>query len=81
VFTVSISNPEKKSKLAGMKEFIAYSVVSTNGHTVERRYKHFDWLNDRIAGKFHVFALPPLPEKQIAGLCIRTLSVDLLTRF
>jgi len=35
---------------------------------VTRRYKHFDWLHQRLAVKFSTIAVPPLPGKQIAGL-------------
>ena len=32
------------------------------------RYKHFDWLHERLSGKFGaVIAIPPLPEKQVTG--------------
>lgn len=45
---------------------------------VSRRYKHFDWLQQRLAEKFSGLAVPPLPEKQIAGwdtlLCFYDLS-------
>ena len=34
---------------------------------MERRYKHFDWLHDRLVEKFTVLAVPPLPDKQYAG--------------
>jgi len=34
---------------------------------VSRRYKHFDWLHERLATKYCTVAVPPLPEKQIAG--------------
>ena len=35
---------------------------------VSRRYKQFDWLYDRLNGKFGtVVAIPPLPDKQVTG--------------
>lgn len=34
---------------------------------VSRRYKHFDWLHERLVEKFCTLAIPPLPEKQISG--------------
>jgi len=34
---------------------------------VSRRYKQFDWLQQRLVEKFSTIAIPPLPEKQIAG--------------
>jgi len=34
---------------------------------VSRRYKHFDWLHERLVEKYCTIAIPPLPEKQISG--------------
>jgi len=34
---------------------------------VSRRYKQFDWLQQRLVEKYSTIAIPPLPEKQIAG--------------
>ena len=35
---------------------------------VSRRYKQFDWLYERLCGKFGtVIAIPPLPDKQVTG--------------
>ena len=34
---------------------------------MERRYKHFDWLYERLSGKYTMVALPKLPDKQSAG--------------
>ena len=35
---------------------------------VSRRYKQFDWLYERLQGKFGtVIAIPPLPDKQVTG--------------
>jgi len=39
-----------------------------SGIQVSRRYKHFDWLHDRLVDKFPTVAVPPLPEKQISGI-------------
>eukprot|EP00117_Sycon_ciliatum_P038661 scpid43575/ scgid28689/ Sorting nexin-33; SH3 and PX domain-containing protein 3 len=67
-FELTVTEPTKKSKLKGMKSFIAYTIsMSTTGELVERRYKHFDWLHDRLVEKFTVLAVPPLPDKQYAG--------------
>jgi len=35
--------------------------------TVERRFKHFDWLHERLTQKFTFLVLPPLPEKVLVG--------------
>lgn len=34
---------------------------------VSRRYKHFDWLHERLVDKFCLIPVPPLPDKQISG--------------
>jgi hypothetical protein len=34
---------------------------------VSRRYKHFDWLHERLVAKFSFIPIPPLPDKQIQG--------------
>ncbi len=34
---------------------------------VSRRYKHFDWLHERLLEKFSCIVIPPLPDKQISG--------------
>ncbi|KAG8234814.1 hypothetical protein J437_LFUL015171, partial [Ladona fulva] len=38
-----------------------------NNIQVSRRYKHFDWLHERLVEKFCLLAIPPLPDKQISG--------------
>lgn len=68
-FTCTIGTPKKSSKFGGMKSFIAYQVTpSFSNIQVSRRYKHFDWLHERLSLKFgSVIAIPPLPEKQVSG--------------
>ena len=34
---------------------------------VSRRYKHFDWLHERLVAKYSAIVIPPLPDKQISG--------------
>lgn len=54
--------------MGGLKSFIAYQLTpSFSGIEVSRRYKHFDWLHNRLTEKFNVIAIPPLPDKQISG--------------
>jgi hypothetical protein len=38
-----------------------------NNIQVSRRYKHFDWLHERLVEKFTLIPIPPLPDKQIQG--------------
>lgn len=67
-YTVCVDCPKKESKFKGMKSYIAYQLVpSFNGVAVSRRYKHFDWLHERLAVKFSMIPVPPLPDKQISG--------------
>lgn len=67
-YAVTVKSPKKESKLKGLKTFIAYQLTpSFAGVQVSRRYKHFDWLHERLTEKFGVIAIPPLPDKQISG--------------
>lgn len=54
-----ITSPKKESKLKGLKSYIAYQITTSN-LVVSRRYKHFDWLHQRLAEKFTVIPIPPL---------------------
>ncbi|XP_043282624.1 sorting nexin lst-4 [Venturia canescens] len=63
-----ITSPKKESKLKGLKSFIVYQLTPTfNNIQVSRRYKHFDWLHERLEEKFCFLTIPPLPDKQISG--------------
>lgn len=65
-YTVQVTSPVKETKLGGLKTFVAYQLTpSYNGDTVNRRYKQFDWLHERLTEKFNLIAIPPLPDKQI----------------
>ncbi|XP_055945160.1 sorting nexin lst-4-like isoform X1 [Argiope bruennichi] len=67
-YTCSVDSPNKKTKLKGLKSFIAYQLrPSFNNIAVSRRYKHFDWLHERLEEKFTLIPIPPLPDKQISG--------------
>lgn len=67
-YTVHITSPKKESKLKGLKSYIAYQLTpSFDCPKVSRRYKHFDWLHERLMEKFSIMAIPPLPDKQISG--------------
>ncbi|KAK2154161.1 hypothetical protein LSH36_275g05015 [Paralvinella palmiformis] len=68
LYSCTITSPKKETKFRGMKSFIVYQITPTfSGIQVSRRYKHFDWLHDRLVDKFPTVAVPPLPEKQISG--------------
>ncbi|XP_049888143.1 sorting nexin lst-4 [Pectinophora gossypiella] len=67
-FHVTVASPKKESKFKGIKSFIAYQLTpSFNNIQVSRRYKHFDWLHERLQEKFSLIPIPPLPDKQISG--------------
>ncbi|KAJ8668097.1 hypothetical protein QAD02_009760 [Eretmocerus hayati] len=63
-----VTSPKKESKMKGLKSFIVYQLTPTfNNIQVSRRYKHFDWLHERLEEKFTFIPIPPLPDKQISG--------------
>lgn len=65
---ISVENPKKESKMKGLKSYIAYQLTpSDSGIPVSRRYKHFDWLHERLQDKFTTIPIPSLPDKQISG--------------
>lgn len=67
-YTVRVASPKKETKFKGMKSFIAYQLTpSFTNIPVSRRYKHFDWLHERLLEKFCLILIPPLPDKQISG--------------
>lgn len=67
-YTVKVENPKKESKMKGLKSYIAYQVTpSDTGICVSRRYKHFDWLHERLQDKFTTIPIPSLPDKQISN--------------
>ncbi|GFS07825.1 sorting nexin [Elysia marginata] len=44
----------------------AYTCTFSNLQ-VSRRYKHFDWLHERLEVKFVCIPIPPLPDKAVTG--------------
>jgi len=67
-FSCVIASPKKEAKFKGLKSYIAYQLTpSFNNIQVSRRYKHFDWLHERVSSKFNFLPIPPLPDKQIQG--------------
>ena len=58
-----------------------FPLFQFNNIQVSRRYKHFDWLHERLTSKYHIIPIPPtippipyhiipippLPDKQIQG--------------
>lgn len=67
-YTCQLASPKKETKLKGLKSFIAYQLTpSFNQIQVSRRYKHFDWLQERLEEKYITIPIPPLPDKQVTG--------------
>lgn len=67
-FSCSVEDPTKQTKFKGIKTYISYRVTPSHiGRAVYRRYKHFDWLYNRLLHKFTVISVPHLPEKQATG--------------
>ncbi|XP_077174203.1 sorting nexin-33 [Paroedura picta] len=64
----SVEDPTRQTKFKGIKSYISYRLTPSNSPSpVYRRYKHFDWLYNRLLHKFTVLSVPHLPEKQATG--------------
>ncbi|XP_075391440.1 sorting nexin-33 [Tenrec ecaudatus] len=67
-FACTVEDPTKQTKFKGIKSYISYKLTPSHvGSPVYRRYKHFDWLYNRLLHKFTVISVPHLPEKQATG--------------
>ncbi|XP_042732131.1 sorting nexin-33 [Lagopus muta] len=67
-FICSVEDPTKQTKFKGIKSYISYKLTPSNFNSpVYRRYKHFDWLYNRLLHKFTIISVPHLPEKQATG--------------
>ncbi|XP_075410446.1 sorting nexin-9 isoform X1 [Tenrec ecaudatus] len=68
-FDCLVADPKKGSKMYGLKSYIEYQLTPTNtNRSVNHRYKHFDWLYERLLGKFGTaIPIPSLPDKQVTG--------------
>uniref|UniRef100_A0AAR2L687 Sorting nexin n=1 Tax=Pygocentrus nattereri TaxID=42514 RepID=A0AAR2L687_PYGNA len=64
-----VADPKKGSKMYGLKSYIEYQVSpNTTNRPVNHRYKHFDWLYERLLEKFgSAIPIPSLPDKQVTG--------------
>eukprot|EP00051_Salpingoeca_urceolata_P032642 m.16670 g.16670 ORF g.16670 m.16670 type:complete len:526 (-) comp5304_c0_seq1:76-1653(-) len=62
------TNPNKGSKFSGIKQFTTYEITSSStAPPVNRRFKHFAWLHQRLSDLFPGICVPPLPDKQMQG--------------
>ncbi|XP_069463825.1 sorting nexin-9 isoform X2 [Ambystoma mexicanum] len=68
-FDCVVADPKKGSKMYGLKSYIEYQLTNTStNRTVNHRYKHFDWLYERLLVKFgSAIPIPCLPDKQVTG--------------
>ncbi|XP_012578933.1 PREDICTED: sorting nexin-9 isoform X1 [Condylura cristata] len=68
-FDCLVADPKKGSKMYGLKSYIEYQLTPTNtNRSVNHRYKHFDWLYERLLVKFgSAIPIPSLPDKQVTG--------------
>uniref|UniRef100_A0A672IEF2 Sorting nexin n=1 Tax=Salarias fasciatus TaxID=181472 RepID=A0A672IEF2_SALFA len=64
-----VADPKKGSKMYGLKSYIEYQVTpNTTNRPVNHRYKHFDWLYERLLDKYRsAIPIPSLPDKQVTG--------------
>lgn len=68
VFTLFVTNPEKRKKFSGVTSYMTYTIkTSLNSEVVTRRFKHFLWLHDRLTEKYPFVVIPSLPDKQLQG--------------
>lgn len=57
-----------RSKFKGMKSYEAFEIEGAGAHgTVERRFKHFTWLYERLRDKYSCMCVIPLPDKSYNG--------------
>ncbi|KAM9317057.1 sorting nexin-9 [Gastrophryne carolinensis] len=68
-FDCIVADPRKGTKMYGLKSYIEYQLTTTNtNRSVNHRYKHFDWLYERLLVKFGLaLPIPSLPDKQVTG--------------
>ncbi|KAM6954552.1 sorting nexin-9b isoform 2-T2 [Aplochiton taeniatus] len=64
-----VADPKKGTKMYGLKSYIEYQVIpNTTNRPVNHRYKHFDWLYERLLDKYgSAIPIPSLPDKQVTG--------------
>eukprot|EP00051_Salpingoeca_urceolata_P010111 m.123265 g.123265 ORF g.123265 m.123265 type:complete len:519 (+) comp16585_c4_seq1:472-2028(+) len=62
---IRVDKAGTRSKFKGIKSYEAYSISgATRDGSVERRFKHFIWLHERLHEKYSCLCVPPLPDKQ-----------------
>ncbi|KAJ1058416.1 hypothetical protein K5549_008333 [Capra hircus] len=78
-FDCVVADPRKGSKMYGLKSYIEYQLTPTNtNRSVNHRYKHFDWLYERLLVKFgSAIPIPSLPDKQVTAAKTASYHLDL----
>ncbi|EGD77652.1 hypothetical protein PTSG_08745 [Salpingoeca rosetta] len=62
---IDVLHDGSRSKYKGIKTYEAYNILNAApGVQVERRFKHFAWLHDRLVEKYSCICVPPLPGKE-----------------
>jgi len=60
------ANEAKGSKFGGMKSFVTYDIeTDSTGKSVQRRFKHFDWLREQLIRIYPCVTIPPIPGKEM----------------
>jgi hypothetical protein len=64
------ANEAKGKKFGGVKSFVTYDVeTESSGVTVQRRYKHFDWLHEQSVPISSPISLPSHLLPHYSGPC------------
>jgi sorting nexin-9/18/33 len=67
-YKIKITNFTSGNKYKGLKTYTAYTIqADIVGHSVNRRYKQFDWLHERLTDKYPNLCVPQLPDKAVTG--------------
>lgn len=59
--------PHQTDQIQGHQKLHLLQAPTTHASSPVWRYKHFDWLYNRLLHKFTVISVPHLPEKQATG--------------
>jgi len=74
-YSCVIASPKKEAKFKGLKSYIAYQLTpSFNNIQVSRRYKHFDWLHERLVAKFNLLPIPPFRTNKFKAVVMKKSS-------
>jgi len=60
---IEVNHGGSGQKFGGLKNFEQYTIRLADGTQVQRRFKHFAWLHDRLVDSYPCICVPPLPGK------------------